>query len=91
MRYRYPYVKLKEVGYLCDLVTCVEPRRVTRSAVELRLQVPRHSQEFYGARAFSVVARRLWNALPNDIRTITNLSFFETALKTHFFRSHLNG
>ena len=33
-------------GYLCDLATRVEPRRVTRSAAELRVQVPRYSQEF---------------------------------------------
>ena len=78
-------------GYLCDLVTRVESRRVTRSAAASRLQVPRYSQEFYGARAFAVVAPRLWNVLPNDIPTITNLSSFKSALKTHVFRSYFNG
>ncbi len=36
--------------------------------------------------AFSYSAPRVWNTLPYEIRSISNVNTFKTALKTHLFR-----
>ena len=38
----------------------------------------------FHSRCFSYYAPALWNNLPNDVRKITVLSTFKSALKTHF-------
>lgn len=37
-------------------------------------------------KAFSVVAPRLWNALPFTVRNIPTLDHFKLLLKTHLFK-----
>ena len=37
------------------------------------LKDPRSRTKTYGDRAFSNIAQRLWNSIPNDIRNITNI------------------
>ena len=74
--------------YLSELITRSVPTRVTRQASEVRLIEPRYGTEFYGSRAFSVAAPRLWNQLPNTIRTKPTLDSFKSALKTHLFLQH---
>ena len=39
-----------------------------------------------GDRSFQVAAPALWNVLPREIRSITDLGFFKRHLKTHLFR-----
>ena len=39
-----------------------------------------------GDRSFQVAARALWNVLPREIRSITDLGIFKRHLKTHLFR-----
>ena len=39
-----------------------------------------------GDRSFQVAAPALWNVLPREIRSITDLGIFERHLKTHLFR-----
>ena len=36
-------------------------------------------------RAFSVVAPRLWNQLPLDLRSVTSVDQFKTQLKTYMY------
>ena len=43
-----------------------------------------HTRTKFGDRAFSVAVSREWNALPIDIRNISDLSFFKRAIKTLF-------
>ena len=59
-----------------------------RSAMTTEFDIPRTRTKF-GDRAFSVAGLREWNALPADIRNITNLSFFKRAIKTHYFNWHI--
>lgn len=44
----------------------------------------------WGDCSFAVAAPRLWNKLPADIRTTTDLGLFKSKLKTHFFRMAFN-
>ena len=74
-------------SYLCDLISRRQPCRPTRSSSGLLLVEPRYRQEFYGRRAFSVAAPRLWNATPSSIRNAPTLDCFKSRLKTHLFRS----
>ena len=39
-----------------------------------------------GDRSFQVAAPKLWNALPHDIRIITNITSFTSHLKTYLFK-----
>ena len=49
------------------------------------LFVPRTRLVSYVDRAFSCIAPRLWNSLPEDLREIQNISFFQQRLKTYLF------
>ena len=77
-------------SYLSDLISRRQPGRTTRSSIELRLFEPRYKQEFYGRRAFSVAAPRLWNALPSSVRDAPTLTCFKSRLKTHLFRKFMH-
>ena len=50
------------------------------------LKQPTHRNK-YGCRAFSFVGPKLWNMIPNDIRSIDNTEDFKKALKTFLIRN----
>ncbi|XP_062830407.1 uncharacterized protein LOC134297289 [Anolis carolinensis] len=71
--------------YLSERIFPYEPTRTLRSSGEALLSVPPASQaRRVGTRdrAFSVVAPRLWNSLPSDIRQAPSLLGFRKKLKT---------
>ncbi len=63
----------------------------TRSVhAALTLQVPRTKLATFQARSLPVAGATEWNKLPSNIRKITKLDDFKTALKTHLFRIAYN-
>ena len=60
----------------------------TRSTADdiIQLRIPKSRLVNYGDRAFSVIAPKLWNALPGDVRKAESLAIFKSKLKTHFFK-----
>ena len=48
--------------------------------------MPKSRLKTYGDRAFSVVAARLWNQLPLELRSVTSVDQFKTQLKTCLFK-----
>uniref|UniRef100_A0A803TL80 Reverse transcriptase domain-containing protein n=1 Tax=Anolis carolinensis TaxID=28377 RepID=A0A803TL80_ANOCA len=71
--------------YLSEHISSYEPARSLRSSGEALLSVPPASQaRLVGTRdrAFSVVAPRLWNTLPTNIRQAPTLLGFRKAVKT---------
>ena len=72
-------------SYLSDRLTFRNCGRALRSSGQVLLEVPRSKLKQWGDRSFAVAAPRLWNKLPPDIRTTTDLSLFKSKLKTHFF------
>ena len=72
--------------YIRNLLQHYNPGRSLRSANQCLLVVPRSNQKTYGDRAFSVIAPKLWNALPIDIKLSNSLVIFKARLKTHLFK-----
>lgn len=73
-------------SYLCELLTPHQPSRALRSAGQHLLEVPRSRCKQWGDRSFAVVGPKLWNSLPIELRSITDLPLFKSKLKTHLFK-----
>lgn len=71
--------------YLKELINGHNPIRHLRSADSHKLQVPKSKLCTMGDRAFQVVAPRLWNSLPNYLRSPQSLEVFKNKLKTYLF------
>ena len=72
--------------YLSDLLTYHQSKRSLRSSDDTTLLTIQKSRlATYGYRAFVVIAPRLWNNLPRNIRQIDSLSKFKKDLKTFLF------
>ena len=85
----YVYKSLKGLSpqYIqdCLIVRKQSPNPMrTRSSGSTHFFVPK-TKRCAGDRAFSVVAPRLWNKLPVDIRNATSLNVFKSLLKTYLF------
>ena len=76
----------KGPDYIKDLLQSYEPSRKLRSSSEGLLTVPKTRCVSYGDRAFSVIAPKLWNDIPLDIRESVSVESFKKKLKTHLFR-----
>ena len=72
-------------AYLKDLITLYKPSRNLRSSDKCLLAKPFKSLKF-GHKSFHYSAPVVWNELPFEIRTCTNLYSFKKMLKTHYFR-----
>ncbi len=70
--------------YLTSLLSRYNPSRSLRSQTSGLLVVPRIAKSTKGGRAFSYLAPKLWNSLPDNVRGYT-LSLFKSRLKTHLF------
>ena len=56
-------------SYLTTLITHYHPTRKLRSSSRSTLQEPRVKTSTYGDRAFSSAAPKLWNSLPDHIKS----------------------
>lgn len=72
-------------AYLTELIAPYNPSRCLRSSSHNLLQCPKSRLATYGDRAFCVVAPKLWNSLPLDLRSTDSLNSFKSGLKTVFF------
>ena len=73
--------------YLSDLLFSYKPTRSLRSSTQNLFVVPSMMTKSYGERSFVYAAPVLWNALPNNLRNITDLDKFKATLKKHLFNS----
>ncbi len=71
-------------AYLTSLLSRYNPSRSLRSQNSGLLVVPRIAKSTKG-RAFSYLAPKLWNSLPDNVRGSDTLSLFKSRLKTHLF------
>ena len=72
-------------SYNKELLTPYGPARMLRSSSTLLLARTDYNMKTYGARTFAISAPELWNQLPDDIKSIDNLTTFKSKLKTYFF------
>ncbi len=75
----------KAPDYICDLIKPYTASRSLRSSDQLLLSVPHSRCKTKGDRAFLVVAPKLWNSLPLNIRASPSLDAFKSSLKTYFY------
>ena len=73
--------------YLSELLQIYTPDRNLRSKNKDLFVIPKRSTKFYGERTFAYNAPTLWNNVPLNLRQITNINKFKTALKTHLFKA----
>ena len=71
--------------YVSDLLNKRVSVRSLRSNSQELHNIPRSRTKTYDNRAFSVAGPRLWNELPLDIRTVSDVNVFKRRLKTHLF------
>ena len=76
--------------YLASLAVKYQPARVLRSATQARLLKPSGLKSSLSSHSFSVAAEDVWNRLPLDIRSMSDISQFKGHLKTHYFNLHFN-
>ena len=76
--------------YLQDVITPYRPTRALRSSTSSRLSIPGYGQNTdkkrSGARSFRNSAPKLWNDLPNVIKSAPSFKSFKRGLKTHLFQ-----
>ncbi len=72
-------------AYLTSLPSRYNPSRSLRSQNSGLLVVPRIAKSTKGGRAFSYLAPKLWNSLPDNIQGSDTLSLFKSRLNTHLF------
>ena len=65
--------------------------RALRSSMDMNiLKEKRFNVKTYGSRAFSVAGPKLWNKLPNHIRSCLDINIFKSKLKTLLFKQAFN-
>ena len=71
--------------YLETLLQQYCPRRELRSSGQNLLAVRRANLKGYGDRAFSIAGPKLWNALPEYVKSCQSVQTFKSKLKHHLF------
>ena len=72
--------------YLCTLFRTKENTRDLRSSGKaLLLEIPYTNRRTYGDRSFWVNGAKIWNELPNSIRSTESITEFKKNLKTYLF------
>ncbi|KAI5620946.1 hypothetical protein C0J50_19549, partial [Silurus asotus] len=77
--------KYDHITPILSLLTHYNPSRSLRSQHSGLLVVPRIAKSTKGGRAFSHLAPKLWNSLPDSVRGSDTLSQFKCRLKTYLF------
>ena len=72
--------------YISELLHPYIPTRSLRSSSQSLLVVPHTRLKTKGDRAFSSFAPRLWNNLPDHLRSLASVELFKKHLKTHLFK-----
>ena len=62
------------------------PSRTLRSSSAFLLKQVRFNLQSYWAKSFTISAPMLWNNLPLDLRSCSNLDIFKSKLKTYLFK-----
>lgn len=71
--------------YIRDMLTWYQPSRHLRSALTTSLVPNRHRTVRIGKRLFDTSCAALWNSLPQDIKTATNIVTFKKLIKTFLY------
>ena len=73
----------QSLSYLTNILVPQQFCRSLRSESGRNLYVPIPKMKYYGCRAYSVIAPKLWNSVPKDIRMSGSVDIFKKELKTY--------
>ena len=76
--------------YITNLLHYKTQSRMLRSSSQRLLATPTARLKTYGERAFSVVAPKLWNTLPFELRLSDSGDALKKRLKTYLFKMAFN-
>ncbi len=76
--------------YLSDMFVKSGANYSLRSIKNDLFSVPKTNKKCCGDRAFSVVAPKMWNELPTQLKCAKDVKEFKVALKTHLFKIAYN-
>ncbi|XP_041805922.1 uncharacterized protein LOC121615604, partial [Chelmon rostratus] len=77
-------------AYIKELLAIYQPARTLRSSNHISLVVPRARYKKYGDRSFAIHGPKLWNSLPPQLQTISDLNAFKCHLKMHLYHLAFN-
>jgi len=80
----FKVINYNKPSYLAELLKPHKPSRSLRSSGTNRLSEP-DIRSSIGRRSFEYAAPKLWNSLPQDLRSCTSITTFQGKLKTHLF------
>ena len=72
--------------YLRDLVDDYTPARSGLRSADKGLLQEQRSSTLWGDRSFAIGAVKLWNSLPDALRSCDNVDTFKSQLKTHLYK-----
>ena len=72
--------------YLSDLLVSRQITRTLRSSDKALLEEPTFRLQTFGSRTFSRCAPRMWNKLPESIKSAKTVQQFKVQLKAHLFQ-----
>ena len=78
---------------LTESFNYILPQKERASGLEAiieRLIVPITEKKTFADRAFSVIGPKVWNSLPNNVKTQEDVDQFKRSLKTHLFKKAFN-
>ena len=76
--------------YLSEILITRNVLYGLKSHEALTLNIPRTKRKTLGDRDFIVAAPKLWNSLPEDVRSSSDVSAFNSKLKTIYFSIAFN-
>ena len=76
--------------YLSALTCKYQPTRDLRSSTQSRLSKPSGLTSRLCSQSFSAAAERVWNSLPEDLRSRSDNVHFKRSLKTHYFKDYFD-
>ena len=68
-------------GYMNDIFKLRNIDRLTQEQYQLNLEIPKPNQVTFGARSLRSYRPKIWNALPQNIKTSDNLNSFKVIIK----------
>ncbi|KAF7654698.1 hypothetical protein LDENG_00065990, partial [Lucifuga dentata] len=73
-------------AYISEILRPYAMSRSLRSSYQGLLSVPHSRLKSKADCAFEVIAPKLWNSLPLDLRAVDTVDIFKKKLKTHVFK-----
>ena len=86
----FKVLQTNQPKYLRDLLIEHEQKRTLRSNSMFLLKVPHSNLRSAGDRSFAVAAPKIWNSIPDNVKSVQSVEQFKRGLKTYLFKKAYN-